>query len=396
MAEPTDGSGGAHGQQAVGSVPWQWAGASPRAVLSPPARMLQTVRSLLGSVGEKRSAAVSASVAEQPPRLSRAQSEALVLSRAHSRSHNEAFVLSRTQSEAIAEDDLEHTPVAADRLLGACLRLLERERRRKHVYRAFFDAWRSLSNGPERQIQKLSAELAYWRRSLDGARQVIDEQQRKIGEQALRISSLEKDHSVLTAEGRSHAFVEVVDEQTRAIGALQLQVAAMARVELNSRKEERSRQLARTLAEQARLLLLAMRDRERRLEAEAKAHKAAIVETVLRRAFAEEKNVLEDRRARAFSPTSYSTPASHSPVLHLPPLPQQPISRAASANGDGEAAEVAHRQGERAINGARMVHNRSRSLGTMGDRLSQLNAELEARGSGRASTPTGLGVDGLK
>lgn len=168
------------------------------------------------------------------------------------------------------------------RLLQACLRHMRTAHASRHL-RTVFLAWHAACKrqiaavGPEQRIQKLEAEVAHWRRSVDGAREVIDEQQRKIGEQSLRIASLEKDVAALTHGERASALVRVVDEQTRAMSDLQLQLATMARAELGAR-EEHSRKLAQVsmhLAEQATRLAVAAKDRDVREQALAAARAAS-------------------------------------------------------------------------------------------------------------------------
>ncbi|KAG8470924.1 hypothetical protein KFE25_009345 [Diacronema lutheri] len=273
-----------------------------------------------------------------------------------------ALSATRSRSGQAGRDSaLEKGAHEPDRMLDACLRLVERERRRRQVYRAVFSAWRDVS-APARRVQRLEVELAYWRRSVEGARQVIDEQQRKLGEQALKIASLQKDHIALTSDShRAHAFVGVVEEQTRAIGALQMQVAAMARMELSS-GEEHSRSLASTavrLAEQARLLLVAMRDRERRLDEEAAMH--AHLELMLNGAL-DEKARLEARLADHLI---------HARATH---------------------AHVEHDQPNAGASHVRVTHQRSRSVPPLGEQLAQLSTEYEAT---KLRTATSAGASPL-
>lgn len=248
-----------------------------------------------------------------------------------------------------------------DRVYEACSRLVEREWRRARVFRVCFNAWREMLrlrlSGPERRAQRLEAEVAYWRRSVDGARQVIDEQQRKLGEQALKIASLQKDHAVLTAEGhKAHAFVSTVEEQSRAVAALQVQVATMARLELSS-GEEHSRSLSHAavrLAEQARGLLLTMRDRERRLEEDLAAH--AETEAALRAALAG-KAALEGKLAA---------------MLHHPPARRN--GERPDGGGGGSAAA------EPQSSAPAQLHQRSQSVGTLGAQLARLSDAERERG----------------
>lgn len=273
-------------------------------------------------------------------------------------------------------------PGLVDRLAERYLWSMARERGRV-TRRACFHAWRELvyekapMSTSDLRIRKLQAEIAYGQRSLEGARQVIDEQQRKIGDQAQRLGALEKDHIALTAEGhKAHAFVSIVDEQTRAIGALQLQMAAMARMELNT-GQEHSRMLASTavhLADQARMLLLAMRDREKRLEAEVEAEaearsaaglgSPAELEVMLQRALAEKAH-LEQVLAGGWQPA----------VDGLQSAAQSPSGSLASP-----------------LEG--LARSRERSRTTLGDALTQLFVEhthsREHHRSNSTSTPAAL------
>lgn len=250
----------------------------------------------------------------------------------------------------------------SDRMMEACLRLVQAEWRRRHS-RRYFDAWRDVHrlrdslSAPEREIQRLKAELAYWRRSVDGARQVIDEQQRKIGEQALRIGALQKDLDVLrVGDHRAHAFFGVVEEQTRAISALQLQVAAMARLELSS-GEEHSRALAGMavrLADQARSLLLAMCERECRLDEHMLAH---------------------SEQQRALSAALADKARLEAEVAAL-------LRPAEAPHANGAPARAAPHSGPA------QTHQRSRSVGSLGAQLAKLSAEREgcvARGAVRSA-----------
>lgn len=311
---------------------------------------MSNFRAMLGGSPSALSAAVPASgggpiVVVQPPEVALDSSEPV-----------ESQALPAT---AEPDDALSPKPGLVDRLAERCLQLMARERARA-TRRACFHAWRELvyekapMSTSDLRIRKLQAEIAYGQRSLEGARQVIDEQQRKLGEQAHRIGALEKDHIALTSEGhKAHAFLSIVDEQTRAIGALQVQMAAMARLELNT-GQEHSRVLASTavhLADQARSLLLAMRDREKRLEAEADAGAAPAVGTPAD---------LEARRHASGDgqqQPSRLTPAAHSP------------SGSFASRLDG------------------LGRSRERSRATLGDALTQLFVEHTHSREHRASTP---------
>lgn len=286
----------------------------------------------------------------------------------------------RLPSVAELYEALTPRPGLVDRLAERCVQLMARERERA-TRRAFFRAWRELvyekapMSTSDLRIRKLQAEIAYGERSLEGARQVIDEQQRKIGDQAQRLGALEKDHVALTSEGhKAHAFMSIVDEQTRAISALQLQMAAMARLELNT-GQEHSRMLASTavhLADQARMLLLAMRDREKRLEAEAEAETAAVLsipadlELQLQRVLAEkahlEHALAGGRQSNGDGQLPRLSPAALSPSASLTsPLSGLRRSRERSRTTLGDAltqlfVEHAHSR----------EHHRTHSAGTPG------------------------------